>query len=59
MSDDKKENVNVKTLIACLNFGLLENGGSTNQHSMVFRSLKEASIIKVSTEKELINSRNC
>ena len=42
ISDDKKENVNLKKLIANVNFGLLEKGGSTNQHSMVFRSLKEA-----------------
>jgi len=41
-SDDKKENVNLKKLIANVNFGLLEQGGSTNQHSMVFRNLKEA-----------------
>ena len=42
ISDDKKEDVFLKKLIANVNFGLLEKGGSTNQKSMVFRNLKEA-----------------
>ena len=42
ISDNNKENKNLKKLIANVNFGLLEKGGSTNQKSMVFRSLKEA-----------------
>ena len=54
ISDDKKENINLKKLIANVNFGLLEKGGSTNQHSMVFRSLKDKSIITVNTELNLL-----
>ena len=42
ISDDEKEDVFFKKLIANVNFGLLEKGGSTNQKSMVFRNLKEA-----------------
>ena len=32
----------IKKLIANINFGLLEKGGSTSQKSMVFKHLKEA-----------------
>eukprot|EP00438_Fugacium_kawagutii_P000596 Skav236168 [mRNA] locus=scaffold298:273670:276849:+ [translate_table: standard] len=39
---DKDEDKFIKKLIANVNYGLLEKGGSTSQRSIVFRNLKEA-----------------
>ena len=42
ISKDTREDKCIKKLIANVNFGLLEKGGSTNQKSLVFKSVNEA-----------------
>ena len=42
ISDDDDEDKQIKKLIANVNYGLLEKGGSTDQKSIPFKDLKEA-----------------
>eukprot|EP00438_Fugacium_kawagutii_P018169 Skav234138 [mRNA] locus=scaffold1519:11582:14900:- [translate_table: standard] len=42
LSKDTQEDKHIKKLIANVNFGLLEKGGSTNQKSLVFKNVNEA-----------------
>ena len=42
ISDDIDEDKYIKKLIANVNFGLLEKGGSTDQKSLLFKNLNEA-----------------